>query len=191
MITDRGASECLHPSDLPEDAFSADTHLHLTGYLFSGGTRRETAKKALRLARESGMSVSVDPSSAPLLEDLGPERFLAWTSEAEVCFPNLAEGAILAGTTDPDEIAEHLLASYGAVVLKLGAEGALYAGRGGERHRLPAARVRVVDTTGAGDALCAGFLSGEAPESALELGVKLAGEVVSGMGGACSPKTRR
>jgi hypothetical protein len=50
MITDRGAGEALGPDDLPEALF-AGGHLHLSGYTFSGGSRRETALKALRLAR--------------------------------------------------------------------------------------------------------------------------------------------
>ena len=75
MITDRGAGEALCPEDLPRTLFEG-AHLHLSGYTFSGGSRRETALEALRLAREAGMSVSVDPSSVPLLGEIGPERFL-------------------------------------------------------------------------------------------------------------------
>ncbi len=44
-----------------------------------------------------------------------------------MCFPNLEEGALLAGSEDPERIAETLLGYYSAVVLKLGAEGAIYA----------------------------------------------------------------
>jgi sugar/nucleoside kinase (ribokinase family) len=52
MITDRGAGEALSPEDLPEPLFRGG-HLHLSGYTFSGGSRRETAREALRLWRES------------------------------------------------------------------------------------------------------------------------------------------
>jgi len=184
MITDRGAGENLRPDDLPESLFGKG-HLHLSGYTFSGGSRRETAREALRLARESGMTVSVDPSSVPLLKDLGPERFLGWTRGADLCFPNLEEGSLLAGTGDPERIAERLLGHYSGVVLKLGAEGALYAG--GERSRVPAVRARAADTTGAGDALCAGFLSawlaGAPAGEALRRGVGLAARAVERVGG--------
>jgi sugar/nucleoside kinase (ribokinase family) len=186
MITDRGAGEALSPDDLPSTLFSGG-HLHLSGYTFSGGSRRETARKALRLARESGMTISVDPSSVPLLGDLGPERFLGWTRGADLCFPNLEEGSLLAGTEDPERIAERLLDYYSGVVLKLGAEGALYAGADGERIRVPAASARVADTTGAGDALCAGFLDawldGAPAGEALRLGVGLAARAVERVGG--------
>jgi sugar/nucleoside kinase (ribokinase family) len=185
MITDRGAGEALSPEDLPGSLFHGG-HLHLSGYTFSGDSRRETAIKALRLARESGMTVSVDPSSVPLLRDIGTERFLGWTRGADLCFPNLEESALLAGAEGPERIAERLLSHYSGVVLKLGAEGALYADADGGWERVPASPARVVDTTGAGDALCAGFLSarlsGASPAEALLRGVGLAKETVARVG---------
>ena len=185
MITDRGAGEALGPEDLPRALFDGG-HLHLSGYTFSGESRREAALEAMRLAREAGMSVSVDPSSVPLLEAVGPERFLEWTRGADLCFPNLQEGALLGGERDPDRVAERLFDYYPAVVLKLGGEGALYAGVDGERVRLPAEPVRVEDTTGAGDALCAGFLaawlSGDPAGEALRRGVEVAARAVERVG---------
>lgn len=187
MITDRGAGEALRPSDLPAQLFEPGTHLHLSGYTFSGGTRRETAFRALRLAREASMTVSVDPSSVPLLRDIGPGRFLEWTAGADLCLPNLEEGALLAGTREPEAILAGLREHYRGVVLKLGARGAGYAGEDADAVWLPATAGRAVDTTGAGDALCAGFLSawvaGASPEKALGRGVEVAGKVVGGIGG--------
>jgi sugar/nucleoside kinase (ribokinase family) len=186
MITDRGAVENLAPEDIPTSLFGGG-HLHLLGYTFSGGSRRETAFEAFRLAREAGMTVSVDPSAVPMLEDIGPDQFLTWTSGADLCFPNLEEGSLLAAAEDPEEIAKNLLAHYPAVVLKLGAEGARFADAEGLRSRVPAATARANDTTGAGDALCAGFLAswlaGEAPEEALRRGVRFAARAVERVGG--------
>jgi sugar/nucleoside kinase (ribokinase family) len=191
MITDRGAGEALSPKDLPPALFDGG-HLHLSGYTFSGGSRRETALEALRLARGARMSVSVDPSSVPLLEAVGPDRFLEWTRGADLCFPNLEEGKLLGNVKDPDQVAERLLDHYPGVVLKLGAAGALYAGADGERARLPAEPGRVADTTGAGDALCAGFLaawlSGTPPAAALRRGVEVAAGAVEQVG--ARPKGR-
>ncbi|MGB3633026.1 MAG: sugar kinase [Rubrobacteraceae bacterium] len=187
MITDRGAGETLTPKDLPTDLFQKGTHLHLSGYLFLGDSRKETALEALSLARKSGMSISVDPSSVPLLEDLGPQKFLEWTNGADLCFPNREEGALLSGAEDPHAIAEALVRYYPGVVLKLGAEGALYAGSDGERTSLPAVPTNVVDATGAGDSLCAGFLaawlSGESPSAALHQSLELSARVLKVMGG--------
>ena len=127
------------------------------------------------------MTVSVDPSSVPLLRDVGTERFLKSTRGADLCFPNLEEGVASRGR----RARAHRGGSsshYSGVVLKLGAEGALYADTDGGWERVPAAPARVVDTTGAGDALCAGFLSaglfGASPSEALRRGVGLATEAV-------------
>ena len=187
MITDRGAGETLCPEDLPTELFREGTHLHLSGYLFLGDSRRETALRALRLARESGVSISVDPSSVPLLEDLGPGKFLEWTEGADLCFPNRDEGALLSGAEDPHAVIEVLIESYPGVVLKLGADGALYGDSTGKRVPLPASPTRVVDATGAGDALCAGFLaawlSGKPAPEALDKGLRRSEGVLGGMGG--------
>lgn len=187
MITDRGAGESLCPEDLPEELFRPDNHLHLSGYLFLGDSRRETALEALRLARECGMSISVDPSSVPLLQGLGPETFLEWTRGVNLCFPNREEGACLSGETDPYDIVGALVEFYRQVVLKLGANGSLYANSNGERVLLPAVPTQVVDATGAGDALCAGFLaasiSDKAPDEALQDGLEVAAKVLGKMGG--------
>jgi sugar/nucleoside kinase (ribokinase family) len=123
---------------------------------------------------------------------VGPERFLEWTGGVDLCFPNLEEGTLLADESDPERIAEGLLAHYPGVVLKLGSAGALYADVEGTREYVPAAPTRVVDTTGAGDALCAGFLaarlSGDSPAEVLRRGVELAGRAVERVG--ARPKDR-
>ena len=185
MITDRGAGEALGPDDLPETLF-AGGHLYLSGYTLSGGSRRETALRAPRLARGAGMTVSVDPSSVSLLDSVDPDRFLEWTRGADLLFPNLTEGEILTGERTPARIVEKLLPYYSAVVLKLGPEGALYADGAGNLLREPAAPVRVEDTTGAGDAFSAGFLAawldGEPPAEALRWGACLAGRAVGRVG---------
>jgi sugar/nucleoside kinase (ribokinase family) len=73
------------------------------------------------------------------------------------------------------------------VALKLGVDGALWARRDEPVLRLPCEPVITIDSTGAGDAFCAGFLSqrlrGVAPGEALAAGIHL-GAVVAGQVGA-------
>jgi sugar/nucleoside kinase (ribokinase family) len=68
------------------------------------------------------------------------------------------------------------------MVVKLGAGGA----RWGDVH-VPAVPVEVVDTTGAGDAFAAGFLSawltGAGPREALQAGCRVAARAVAQVGG--------
>jgi len=192
MITDRGASGHLRPEDLPRNLFAPGSHLHLSGYVFSGKPdRREAAQDALRLARRAGMTISVDPASTAVLADLGPEAFLGWTEGSDLIFPNLDEGALLADSQDEDRILGTLRHRYGGVVLKLGAGGVVYSDVDGVLERAPAPAATVVDTTGAGDSLCAGFLaswlSGEPPAVALRRGVELASRVVAQVGARPKP----
>lgn len=185
MVIDRGANLTLHPDDLPDILFQPGRHLHLSGYsFFEDGTRR-VALEALRRARAAGMTVSLDPASVSLLRDVGAARFLEWTHGADLLFPNLEEGTLLAGTESIEGIAAALRASYGAIIFKLGAGGAIYADSR-TVVRLPAVPARVVDTTGAGDALCAAFLAAwlahATPAEALRQGLTLAAQVVGRVG---------
>lgn len=76
--------------------------------------------------------------------------------------PSLEEARELAGKDSPSEIAEVFMKKgVKNVVIKLGADGCYVCPRNGMCFTVPAYKVsRVVDTSGAGDAFCAGFLAG-------------------------------
>ncbi|MEU2430162.1 ribokinase [Streptomyces sp. NPDC007861] len=95
-------------------------------------------------ARRHGVRTVLTPAPA---QPLPPELLAATT----LLVPNEHEAAVLAGTTDPAAAAEALLRQVPEVVITLGAAGSLYAARGAEPVTVPAARVRAVDTTAAGD----------------------------------------
>ena len=132
------------------------------------------------------MTVSVDPSSAALLAAVGAARFLGWTRGADLLLANEDEAAVLSGAADPHQAAAQLGDTYREVVVKLGADGALWQ-QGFITASAPAERgVTVVDTTGAGDAFGAGFLASwllhPEPESALAAGNRLAARAVGTVG---------
>ncbi len=159
MFSDRGANLAFRPDDLPAMLFRPGSHLHLTGHTLLWDETRAVGQEALKLARQTGMTVSLDPSAAALLRDVGPERFLEWTRGADYIFPNLEEGRALTGRGEPTEVAEALGERYGEVLLKLGAAGALWYARGASPILLAVASSLLVESTGAGDAFSAGFLS--------------------------------
>ena len=186
MLTDRGANRNLALADLPAELFHPPNWFHLSGYsLLEAGTR-QVALEALATARQAGMAISVDPSSTSLLQEVGPEKFLAWTKGAQICFPNLDEGRLLSGERSPEAIAAFLVEWYGEAALKLGPDGALWASRAKPAIRVPALPCKVVDSTGAGDAFCAGFLGwrlrGASPHEALLAGIRLGAEVAGQVG---------
>jgi sugar/nucleoside kinase (ribokinase family) len=183
MITERGANAGLSPSDLPQHLFLLGAWLHISGYTLLSDDTRPTALAAIRLARKHSMGISVDPASEAMLLAAGVEHFLAWTDGLSLCFPNLDEGRLLTGATDPQAIATTLCAHYDTVALKLGADGALLAHRGELVARQACVPTTALDSTGAGDAFCAGFLSallaGRSPHEALVAAVRLAAVAVA------------
>ena len=138
----------------------------------------------VQIARRRGMSVSLDAWGGP---EWTTETSLAqMLSTADVLFANRAESAAMTGEVEPERALSRLAEHCGCVVIKLGAAGAI-ARAGDETVHVPADEVDVVDTTGAGDALNAGFLSGwlsgRSLEQSLTLGVICGTRAVGNYGG--------
>jgi sugar/nucleoside kinase (ribokinase family) len=195
MITDRGANLRLSAADVPFGLLDGTSLLHLTGYSFFEPGPREVVLGLLAEARRRGVPFSVDPGSAAFLARLAPGEFVRWTSGAAVCFPNRDEARVLTDETDPELMATRLTRDYGAVAMKLGSAGALLATPGAVPRRYTAHPAVVRDTTGAGDAFCAGFLAawltGSSLAGAANAGVSTAAAAVSVLGGRPGPVDAR
>ena len=94
----------------------------------------------------------------------------------------------------PDELMEILAerlhaANIPSMVVTMGGAGAVYADREGQRGYCPAQKVQVKDTTGAGDAFCAGVSAGltygKTMEEAVEIGTRLAASVITSSENVC------
>jgi ribokinase len=114
----------------------------------------EAVLRAAEIARAAGVRVLLNPAPAPASPL--PDELLRLV---DVLTPNETETHSLTGlSADDDESAVRAAAALrargvGAVVLTLGARGALLAD--GERNvHVPGYAVQVVDTTAAGDAFC-------------------------------------
>lgn len=186
MLPDAGANAALAPDDLPADVFAAGRHLHLSGYVLLDPGSRGAGLHALALAREAGMTTSVDPASAAPLADTGPDTFLDMVDGVDLLLPNADEARVLSGQSETDQAAQALGPRFGAVVCTLGSCGALWYAAGSPAVRVTAHEARVVDTTGAGDAFTAGFLSAwlrtREPHHALTAGCGLAAQAVRTLG---------
>jgi ribokinase len=156
MASDRGVAPSLSADDLDPAWFACDC-LHISGYALLATPIDSAAFRAASLARGNGARVSVDLSAWTRIREYGPGRFREQLEQLapNVIFANEAEWEIVG-------------AAYGlapTAVVKRGARGLLVLGD--ERVELPAREGEVIDATGAGDALAAGFLVG-GPELALE-----------------------
>lgn len=184
MLPDAGANSFLVDDDLPRGAFREGAHLHLSGYTLLNPGSRAAGRAALRRGRECGMTVSVDASSAAPLEAVGAKAFLSWIRHVDLLFCNADEAEVLMADRSSELSGQFLTRFVPEVVVKRGAEGASWYGRrAAEGVDVPAERVEIVDTVGAGDAFAAGFLSiwlvDGAPAAALTCGHLLAARAVS------------
>jgi sugar/nucleoside kinase (ribokinase family) len=176
-----GANGTYGVDDAPWDAIEQCTHLHIGGPEFMGG---EAAAQILSRAREHGAVTSADvlaPGEPGLLEWIGPAL-----PQLDYLLPN--EEQVLAFTGESDLVGGcHALVKRGVscVVATRGADGALIVDAQTEES-VPALEIDVVDTTGCGDALSAGFLRGlslgRSRKDAAALGCAVAAEVAQGLG---------
>jgi sugar/nucleoside kinase (ribokinase family) len=166
MLTATGTIDRLRAEDVPRDILPHIRHIH-AGSTAIQPRLRPGLPALFREARAAGVTSSFDTNWDPDRRWDSIEPMLA---SADIFFPNEREAALISGIDDPLAAAHALVAKAVAagretsagpltVVVKLGAAGAL-AVRDEEALRLPADRVQVVDSTGAGDAFDAGFIYG-------------------------------
>jgi sugar/nucleoside kinase (ribokinase family) len=167
MATDRGVSVELRADEL-EPAWFECSWLHVSGYALLAEPIAEAALAGTRLARAREARVAVDLSSWSAIRAYGPERFRANLDAAapDVVFANEPEWEMVGGAYALAETA----------VVKRGSRGVEVRTSEGVEE-FPPLEAEVVDTTGAGDALAAGFLVG-----GIELGLKTAARCVGQLG---------
>lgn len=143
MASDRGSAPDL-PAEAVEGAWLACDALHLSGYSLLGGAIAEAAQRAAALAHEHGARVSVDLSSWTHVRRLGARMREALAQvKPDVVFGNEREWEAIGPVDTPTR------------VVKRGPRGIVV--DGDEHGAVPAT---AVDSTGAGDALAAGFIVG-------------------------------
>jgi sugar/nucleoside kinase (ribokinase family) len=160
MASDRGVSADLRVEELDPAWLAGCEHLHLPGYSLLRAPIDEAALRAAELVPR----VSVDLSSWSAIRDFGPATFRERLEALQpaIVFANEDEERILGGPL-PDC----------TWILKRGALGACFGD-----VELPALPAKVVDSTGAGDALAAGYLVG-GPELALEAAARCVAQLGS------------
>jgi sugar/nucleoside kinase (ribokinase family) len=171
MLPDAGANDALGEDDLPPDLFAAGNTLYLSGYTLLRDGSRPAAQAALARARETEMAIVLDAASAAPLAQA--PAFTTWAGVVDLLLANADEIEVLGDGCDAHE-----------TVVKRGAGGASWTD-GVRTVQVDAPAVDARDTTGAGDAFAAGFLTAwrEGPERALARGAQLASSAVRLVGG--------
>ena len=172
LASDRGVATTFSPDELDPAWLTCDV-LHVSGYALVREPIGATALLAARLAREGGARISVDVAAWTEIRSFGPVRFRELLDELapDVLFATEAEWELLG--------CAYLTAPTG--VLKRGARGCSIF-TGDAKLDFAALEVDVVDPTGAGDALAAGFLLGGSLEEAARRGIEAAARCVAKVG---------
>ncbi|MFI9331493.1 ribokinase [Kitasatospora sp. NPDC052868] len=171
-----GANARLSPAEVTEAL--AALRLTPADVLLTSGEVPADCVRAAAAALPAGTRWVHNAAPAGTLPTLVGRRPLIVANTVEAHQLTGANTAAAAGGTTGTAVAEALAALGDGAVVTLGGEGALVAegGRGGRTSRVPAPRVTVVDTTGAGDVFC-GALAAE-----LARGVPLAEAVATAVG---------
>lgn len=170
-----GANALMTEVDIDFDVIRQAKILHWGGPSICPGLDGAPMGRVMKRAKSLGLVTSMDTMYDgggvwfPHIEHVLPHL--------DIVMSSLEEARMYTGKTTPEDIADFYL-SFGpnTVVVKLGAEGVFAKNRNTSCH-IPTHKVRVVDTTGAGDAACGGFLYGWLQHWDLERCARLANAV--------------
>ena len=145
----------------------------------------EAVFAAVSAAKNSGALICAD-TKLPLLESVKLSCFFRVLPLIDYFLPNEKEAGFYSGEDDLPKMAAFFRdRGVGNVVIKAGPLGCYALGEEGG-FSVPAAKVNVVDTTGAGDSFAAGFIMGLLENASFrectELAIKQAGIAVSRIG---------
>ena len=179
LYVEPGVNDSLTFEEINLDYAASTGFLHLTSFI--GERSLQSQKKVVELL--TSVRISFDPGMIYASKGLNIIRPLL--RRAHVVFPNASELKLLTGE-GPQEGSKILLREGTEIVaVKLG-EGGCYVTDGSREYWIEAYPVKAVDTTGAGDAFCAGFLhgliNGETIETCGRLGNFVASRKLTKMG---------
>lgn len=157
------------------DVASADL-LHITGIPPAVSVEvREAIIYLMKKAKEAGTFITFDPNLRPTIWE-SEETMISvlndLASYADVVLPGVAEGKVLVGSENIEDIAQFYLSRGAqAVIIKSGVHGAYVASKDKGTVNVKGFKVdKIVDTVGAGDGFAVGiihgFLSGRTWEEA-------------------------
>ena len=167
--------------DVPASLLDSADAVFFNGYDIFLARSTSFLSPLLAEARQRGLPVVFDPSSFTLIQAFGPQRLMDGVGPLDVLIANDAEADVLRG----DRPLASLATRAELVVVKQGASGAS-AHAAGAAWSAGVDPVKVVDTTGAGDAFDAAFLvewlRTRDVEAALHAGNRLGAHVASHLG---------
>ncbi len=185
-VTYPGTIPLLRPTDIPFGELRGARHLHV-GHYFLLKNLHARAPAMFAEAKRLGLTTSLDCNYDPT--EIWDSQIRKVLPHVDIFFPNEQEASKLTGCKSAEDAARSLGKLARTVAVKLGARGVLVFSQG-EAFRIPAQKVRVVDTTGAGDSFNAGFLAhflrGASIRECAKSGIAAAARCVRKVGGTAA-----
>lgn len=179
-----GASSLYDEKHLPGEVLENSKVLHFTGYQWDRPNQIAAIQAAIDIAKKNKTLISLDVSDPFVAENHREPLQKLIQNDVDILFANEEEAACLYG--DLDKAKQALTDVDCLAVIKLGAKGAWVRGPASEPFIVPALKVDVIDTTGAGDSFAAGFLHGFVKDYDLKtcavIAVRLASDVITRLG---------
>ncbi|MEM2120123.1 MAG: carbohydrate kinase family protein [Archaeoglobaceae archaeon] len=173
ILVDPGVNDTIRYEEIDLEFATKFSLLHLTSFICKNGFDSFNSQKKIV---ENFELVSFDPG-LPYAER-GKDEMMKILKKTTIFLPNKIEIERMFGTDYKTAAEDCISMGIEVVVVKLGKEGCWI--RSSERElKVQARSVRVVDTTGAGDAFNAGFLYGYLKGKDLETCGKLGNYVAS------------
>jgi len=173
IILDPGVNDSIGFHEIDLEYVNGFRLLHLSSFVSRFEDKSFESQKKLVKAFDG--IVSFDPGS--VYAKMGLDRIKPLIEHTNIFMPNEIEVELLTGM-DYKEGAEFFLNWCDVVVVKRGERGC-YVTNGDEDCEVPAYKVKVVDTTGAGDAFNTGFIYGFLKGKNLEECAKLGNYLAS------------
>lgn len=182
-----GAAVELDANDLHEDLFNNYHYFHIEGYLVQN---HELLEKALKLAKNKKLIVSIDLASFNVVEDNLEFLKTMVKKYVDIVFANEEEAKSFT-RQEPMEALNIIAQVCDIAVVKIGKNGSLIK-KNNQFAKVGIINANPIDTTGAGDLYAAGFLFGHIKKLSLEkcgeIGSLLSGKVIEEMGAKINPK---
>jgi ribokinase len=153
LYVDPGVNDQVEFKDINLGYVSGAKFLHLSSFV--GESSFKAQKQLLEQLR--GVKVSFDPGALYARKGLATLKPII--KKCSIMFPNSIELKLLTGQDYKEGARTFIELGVDVVAVKLGGQGC-YVTDGKESYLIEPYKVEAVDTTGAGDAFCAGFLYG-------------------------------
>lgn len=157
------AASRMTPDQLDEDYIRGAKLLHVTGITAAlSEDCRRTLRRAVDIAKEAGVLVSFDPNLRLKLWSIeeAREALLPLAADADYFLPGWDELKLLYDTDDYETIKGKLNELKAISIIKGVGDTTVVLNKGVEESQPFYPADQVVDTVGAGDGFCAGFLAG-------------------------------